>query len=126
MILINFAHPLTAEDLDDIEKMTKVQLEKTIEIPVQFDTDQTFIKQVKSLIDQVGLASREWQTGQILVNPPSLNFIAVAVLAEIHGRAGYFPPILRLKPVGGSLPPVFRVAEIINLQKIREEARRSR
>ena len=101
-------------------------MEKTIEIPVQFDPDQTFIKQVKSLIVQVGLTSREWQAGQILVNPPSLNYIAAVVLAEIHGRAGYFPPIVRFKPVSDSLPLVFRVAEIINLQTIRDGARRSR
>lgn len=126
MILINFTHPLANDDLDEVEKLTNLKLEKVIEIRVQFSLDQPFAQQSIALIDQVGFSSREWQTKKILINPPSLNYITAAVLAEIHGRAGYFPPIVRLKPVLDSLPPVFEVAEIINLQKIRDDARRRR
>jgi len=39
---------------------------------------------------------------------------------------GYFPPVLRLKPVAGALPPRFKVAEILNLQAIRQDARARR
>jgi len=41
----------------------------------------------------------------ILVNTPSLNFITAMLLAKLHGRMGYFPPIIRLRPANGSLPP---------------------
>jgi hypothetical protein len=61
-----------------------------------------------------------------LVNPPSLNFIAVVLLAELHGRCSYFPAHLRLRPVQGSVPPRYEVAEVLNLQAVREEARRRR
>jgi len=47
-------------------------------------------------------------------------------MAELHGRMGYFPPLLRLKPVAGSVPPRFEVAEILDLQTARDEARRKR
>jgi hypothetical protein len=47
-------------------------------------------------------------------------------LAELHGRMGYFPPILRLRPVEGAIPPRFEVAEIINLQALRDAARKER
>jgi hypothetical protein len=39
---------------------------------------------------------------------------------------GYFPPVLRLRPVAGSVPPQFEVAEILNLQAVRDRARGSR
>ena len=44
-------------------------------------------------------------------------------LAELHGRMGYFPASGRRRPLAGSLPPRFEVAEIINLQAVRDQAR---
>ena len=64
--------------------------------------------------------------GNLIVNLPSLNFIAGLLLAELHGRMGYFPPILRLRPVSDSLPPRYEVAEILNLQAVRDAARAAR
>ncbi|MFN3763696.1 MAG: CRISPR-associated protein Csx15, partial [Anaerolineae bacterium] len=49
-----------------------------------------------------------------------------ALLAELHGRCGYFPAMLRVRPVPGSTPPRYEVAEIVNLQMLREEARKRR
>ncbi|MCL4266143.1 MAG: hypothetical protein KJ069_23235 [Anaerolineae bacterium] len=48
------------------------------------------------------------------------------MLAELHGRMGYFPAIIRLKPIPDSLPPQFEFAEIINLQAIRDRSRTHR
>lgn len=44
------------------------------------------------------------------------------VLAELHGLTGHFPTIMRLKPSGAT----YEVAEIINLQKIRDKRRELR
>ena len=38
----------------------------------------------------------------------------------------YFPPVLRLRPVLGSLPPRYEVAEALNLQSVRDLARNAR
>jgi hypothetical protein len=78
------------------------------------------------MIDHAGLTSEEWQTKPILINLPSLNYSAAIMLALLHGRMGYFPAILRLKPEPGIIPPRFEVAEILNLQEIREKARNKR
>jgi hypothetical protein len=58
--------------------------------------------------------------------PPALNFIAVTLLAELHGRMGYFPSCVRMRPVPGAVPPRYEVAEVLALQKVREEARMRR
>jgi hypothetical protein len=47
-------------------------------------------------------------------------------MAELHGRMGYFPAVIRLKPIPDSLPPQFEFAEIINLQAVRDQARAQR
>ncbi len=115
MLILNFSHPLTAAQLAQLEALTNQLVERVLDIPTYFDPAQPFAQQVAALIDQLELTPTEWQTLPLLVNPPTLNVIAIALLAELHGRMGYFPPVLRLRSVPGSLPPRFEVAEIINL-----------
>ena len=126
MILLNFSHPLISAHLAQVEALTGQPVERVAEIHTQIDPQQPLAPQAAALADQCGLTPAEWQSAPLLVNPPSLNFVAVALLAELHGRCGYFPAHLRLRPVAGSLPPQYEVAEILDLQAIRDTARRKR
>jgi hypothetical protein len=126
MILLNFSHPLTPDHLRQIEALTGGPIERVIEVYCQIDPQQPLAPQVIALVDQTGSSPAEWQTLPLLVNPPSLNFIAVALLAELHGRCGYFPAHLRLRPVQGNLPPQYEVAEVLDLQALRDAARKKR
>ncbi len=126
MILLNFAHPLTDEQRAQIEALTDQTLERVVDIPSQIDPQQPLAPQIAALADEAGLSSAEWQTLPIVVNPPALNFSAVVLLAQVHGRCGYFPPCVRLRPVPDSLPRQFEVAEILDLQAVRDEARQQR
>jgi hypothetical protein len=125
MIVLNFAHPFTAEQIRQIEALTGNKVERVVEIPTQVDTQQPLVPQVVALVDRCGLSPAEWQTLPLLINPPSLNFIAVVLLAELHGRCGYFPTHLRIRPVPGSTPR-YEPAEVLNLQAVRDEARKRR
>jgi hypothetical protein len=126
MFVINFSHPLTDAQRAQIEALIGTKIEREIDAPAQFDPQQPFGPQLDALLAQVGLTSTEWQGEQLLVNPPSLNFIAVMLIAELHGRMGYFAPCVRLRPVKDALPPRFEVAEILNLQVLRDAARQKR
>ncbi len=131
MLLLNFAHPLTDEHIQTIEALTGQKLERVIVVDSQIDTQKPLAPQIVAMADTAGLTPEEWQTAPLLVNPPALNFSAVALIAELHGRMGYFPPVLRLRPVVGPdgqrvVPPRFEVAEILNLQSVRDEARKRR
>jgi hypothetical protein len=126
MILINFSHPLSPEQLDQLRDLTGQGVERVIAIPVQADTGQPLAPQVVALASQARLTSAEWQTMPLLVVPPSLNFVSVALLAELHGRCGYFPAHLRLRPVNGAVPVRYEIAEILDLQALRDDARRRR
>jgi hypothetical protein len=123
MLILNFAHPLTEAQRAQVEALTGQTIERVVEIDSQIDPQQPLVPQAVALADQAGLSSAEWQTLPILINPPSLNFIAVALLAELHGRCGYFPAHLRMRPVQGSLPSQYEVAEVLNLQAVRDAAR---
>ena len=126
MILLNFTHPLSHTQLQQLQSMMTEPIERVIHIPVQFAHDRSFTEQVRELADAAGLLPEEWQGTPLLIIPPSLNFIAVTLIAELHGRMGYFPPIVRLRPVQDTLPPRYEVAEIINLQAVRDAARTRR
>jgi hypothetical protein len=126
MKIINFAHPLTENNFMQIERLTQQKVDSVISIPSQFDPSVDFVPQVNQLIQSMNMGSHDWQTETILVNLPSLNTIAAVLLAELHGRMGYFPAILRLRAVDGAVPPQFEVAEIINLQSVRDAARKLR
>ncbi len=123
MILLNFSHPLTAPQHAQVEALTGQAIERVVDIPSQIDPQQPLAPQVVALADRCGLTPAEWQTLPLLVNPPALNFVAVVLLAELHGRCGYFPAHLRMRPVKGNLPPQYEVAEVLDLQAVRDAAR---
>ncbi len=126
MLILNFSHPLTPAQRARIEELTGQPIERVIDVPTQFDPARPFTEQAAELANTVGLLPQEWQALPLLINLPSLSIIAGLVLAELHGRMGYFPTILRLRPVAGSTPPQFEVAEIMNLQSARDGARARR
>ena len=126
MLILNFSHPLTPEQIAQTERLSAQPVERVLSFPVQFDNDLPFLPQLQELVAQIDLPPETLQSAAILVNPPSLNFITALLLAELHGRMGYFPPALRLAPAPGSLPPRYAVVEILNLQAVRDAARKTR
>lgn len=126
MILLNFSHPLTSEQLAQIEGMTGQSIEDVMDAKMQFNDEEPFVPQLMESVNSLGLTAEEWQTLPLLINPPALSIIAVSLIAELHGRMGYFPACIRLRPVEGSTPPRFEVAEVINLQAVRDRARKKR
>lgn len=126
MLILNYSHPLSTDQLAQLEALTGTPITAVREIPAQLDLDAPFVEQATALAAAAELTPAEWQTKAVLLVLPALNFAAAALLAELHGRMGYFPPIVRLAPVAGALPPRYEVAEIINLQALRDAARKRR
>ena len=126
MILLNFSHPITDAQRGQIEATTGNTITRAIAVMPQFDEQQPFAPQIGALLAEIPLSPAEWQGEPILVVLPSLNFIAAALLAELHGRMGYFPPVVRTRPVADAIPRRYEVAEILDLQSTRDEARKTR
>lgn len=126
MLILNFSHPLTAAHRADIEALTGSEIAEVRDVPTQLDPEAPFGPQIVALTDAAGLTPAQWQTEPLLVVLPALNYAAALLLAELHGRMGYFPPVVRLRPVAGALPPRYEVAEVLDLQTQRAEARQRR
>jgi hypothetical protein len=125
MLILNFTHPLTSEQRVLIEALAGITIEEIRTIPVQIDEEKSLEAQIVYIVDAVGLSSEEWQTRPLLINPPGYAPATFVLLAELHGRIGHFPSLIRLRPIPGSVT-TYEVAELLNLQTIREAARKRR
>ena len=130
MYVINFSHPLTEDQKEQLNQHLGLKEDpdalNILDVRAQFDISQPFGPQVVALAGQVGLSPMEWQSERIVVLPPALAPAAILMLAELHGRMGYYPPCIRLTQRPGSTPPVFDVAELLDLNQQRQEARKRR
>ncbi len=125
MLILNFSHPLTDEQQVQIEVLAHTSIEEVRTISVQINQEEPLEPQIISIVDATGLSSDEWQTLPLLINPPGYAPAAFVLLAELHGRIGQFPSLIRLRPKPGPVTS-YEVAELLNLQSIREVARRRR
>lgn len=126
MWVLNFSHPLNDSQKRSIEALAGRDIESVVEVKCQLDHGRSSAEQAVEFVERVPLTPDQWQSVPVVICPPTLSAVACLVLAELHGRMGYFPPIVRLRPVAGEIPPKFEVAEIVNLQAIREQARMRR
>lgn len=126
MWIINFAHPLTEDNLREINTLAGSNVTKVIDVPSYIDQQKSLEQQIMTLVNAVDLTPLQWQTLPLLINLPSLSNSAAVLLAYLHGRMGYFPSVLRLRPklVGPMLR--YEVAEILTLQAVRDRARERR
>jgi hypothetical protein len=125
MLLLNYAHPLTEEQRAQVAALLGAAPELR-DIPAQVDRGLPLARVAAALADAARLEPADWQTTPLLINPPALAPVALALLAELHGRCGYFVPILNIRPAAGVLPPRYEVAEVVALQQLRDDARERR
>ncbi|MEZ4622946.1 MAG: CRISPR-associated protein Csx15 [Caldilineaceae bacterium] len=126
MLLLNFTHPLSPAQFDHLTALTGQAVERTLGEMVQFDAQAPLAGQMQAIIDRLALDSTTWQTTPIVVNLPGHNVAAAAMLAELHGRMGHFPAVVRVRPIADSAVTQYEIAEVINLQAMRERARTQR
>lgn len=124
MLILNFAHPLTDAHKAQIEELANLAISEIRTIPMQIDQAQPLGSQISTIVDAIQLSSQEWQTCPLLINPPGYAPAAFVLLAELHGRIGHFPSLIRLRP--RSCSAMYEVAELLNLQAVREAARHRR
>lgn len=126
LVVVNFSHPLDAAQLNQLASLTGRQVAHVLDAPAAIHPERPLAPQAEALVEAVPLSALDWQTQPILVNLPGLASLAAAVLAELHGRMGHFPAILRLRPEPGAAVTTYVVAEVTNLQDLRNEARTRR
>ena len=124
LLVLNFAHPLTVQQQAQIEELSSTIIENIINIPTLINEEERLEPQIANLIEAVDQSIHDWHKRDILVNPPGYASAAILLLAEIHGRIGHFPTIIRMRPNHTSIT-TYEVIELLNLQTIRDAARKS-
>jgi len=119
--LLNFGHPMTEEQREQISAALEREI-KVVDVPFQLDLNRSIPPQVRLIVSSIGFSPTKWQASPIIINPPGYAPGAAVLLAELHGRMGYFPPIVRLRREGSR----FVLAEILDLQDVRDAARQAR
>lgn len=125
MIILNFGHPITDEQKTQIERLAGIAITSTRTLSVQIHQEQPLTAQICELVETIELTSQEWQALPLLINPPGYAPAALVLLAELHGRMGHFPTLIRLRSKAGPVTS-YEVAELLNLQDVREQARTRR
>lgn len=126
MILFKLSYPPTDDQLHHFQGLVCQFIAQLVKVYSQIDTWQPLVVQLWALVKLVGLSRAQWQTLQILINPPPLNYIVITILAELNSRCGYFSVNLRLRSKHTTISSQFEITEIINLQEVREEAMREK
>lgn len=125
MIILNFTHPLTSKQQLTIAELAGEPIDNTFSFQPHFDHGKSLESQIHDLVNNIKLTNEEWQRKQIFLNPPGWAPTAVALLTELHGRMGYFPKLIVIRPKSGPGEP-YEIAEIIDLRAERTSARINR
>ena len=125
MIILNFSHPLTSRQTEAIEADMQMRITRLIDVRCQFDNSAEFEPQIRQLVGGIDLSSPQWQSQHVLIVPPGYAPATSVLLAELHGRMGHFPSLVRIRPAQNG-PEPFEVAEVIRLRTVRDNARQTR
>jgi hypothetical protein len=123
-LILNFGRGLTHAQMLQLKNLLE-NLPEVInlpDLPVQFQEQRTLAEQVMEVLDSTGLTLEEWSSLNFVVNLPGFAPAVAGVLAEIHGRSGHFPHVIRMTPSPDD-KTVYNVTEIVKLQNIRDAAR---
>ena len=125
--VVNFTdHPLTEAQRAQLADLIDLPLAGIVDVPAHVDLQDPLVPQVQALVESVKWDTETWQTQPIVINPPGLAPLTAVLLAELHGRLGYFPTLMRVRPVADVVPRRYEVAELLNLQAVRDAARQHR
>jgi hypothetical protein len=127
-LVLNFSgHPVLPGQIKSIEKMQEWPTAKVIDVPVgTIAEDRKFVANVVRAIENIDLSPEQWQKAGIVAIPAGYSAIWSVLLAEMHGRLGYFPDIVHLRPSSTTSEEKFEVAEIMNLREVRHSSRGKR
>mgnify|MGYP000919500961 FL=1 len=123
MVLLNFAHSLAEEDLSAIAALAGRPPKNVVHVAPEFVGSLPLVPQVRKMVDTVGFSQKDWQNTSLLVCLPLDSAAAAIFVAEIAGRHGRTPTIVRFVQDAqkGRLVPF----EIISLHQVRKETNQS-
>ena len=127
-LVINFsAHPLMPAQQQAIQAKMGWPAVEIIETNLgNVPESRDFVAKTLQCLNNIDLLPQDWQTHPLVVVPAGYASAWSVLLAELHGRIGYFPDMVRLRPAPVGATEKYEVAEIVELRQIRNQARAKR
>lgn len=127
-LVLNFsAHPVMPGQRQAIQAKMGWPTLEVIEARLgNVPEDRDFVSEVLEYVAQIDLLPAEWQTCRLVVVGAGYAPAWSVLLAELHGRLGYFPDLVRLRPALAWSDEKYEVVEIVSLREIRNQARARR
>jgi hypothetical protein len=127
-LILNFSgHPVLPDQITTINTKQEWPSSQVIDVQVgTIDEDKRFVANILKVIERIDLSPMQWQTANIVVISAGYSAIWSVLLACMHGRLGYFPDVVHLRPAPASAKEKFEVAEIMNLREVRHSSRGKR
>lgn len=119
--MINFGREVDGPQIEQLRNLLGAEIDEVINIPSGLRDDQSYLPQVRAMIDAVRLTPSEWQSLPLVVNIHPFAPAAAAILAWIHGLRGFFPEIVRMSR--NEKNDRFEAVEILQIQSVRNEIR---
>lgn len=79
---------------EQLENQYRLFIKELIEVPVHFNPEEDLQKQVKQILDKIGLAHEEWSDTNICLILPDIDPPVAAVLVTVYGLRGGFPKLV--------------------------------
>ena len=126
-LVLNFSgHPVLPGQQKKIRNIMGWPMLDVIDVPIgTVSENERFLRVAIEKVDSIDLLPEEWQTVPIVVIPAGYSYLWSPIIAELHGRLGHFPDVVRIRPVKDEREK-FEVAEILDLRDIRHQARAKR
>lgn len=127
MVIVNFSHSLSLEQIDWLEQQVGKKAERVISVLLRETPDSTaeMAKIATEMVNRAGLSPQEWQSLPILIVLPDNVPLAAFLVAELHGRMGYFPVCVYFQ-AANNIPSSCESIVVMNLQEQRNSARTRR
>lgn len=128
LLIINLYHALQPEQLEALADLLAGREFHVVDVLIQFQVSQPYEEQIKALVGQCAdlMLEKGAAPENSMIIPPAQNFITAGLLAYWHGLFGFFPSVVRIGKREGGVTPEFKIAEIMNLDDYRNQARQLR
>jgi hypothetical protein len=123
MILLNFSTTFKSIQLAQAEILLHEPIDRVVNFPCQVDSDTEILPQFNKLMAKLPLNDAELKREPLVVVLPAQNYLAVLVIAYLHGRMGYFPQVIRTRLKATGLLPLHEAAELLDPQAVDDVAK---
>jgi hypothetical protein len=98
MLLLNFGSKIGQIEIEQINALSHDKITEWVYLPVDPYNQAPFQQQLSGLYKKAKLTNEDFMKQTLVLNLPASALNAAIILADIHGRTGKFPLVIRLRP----------------------------